>query len=644
MVFDEEESSIDGSSMANASSRGLSQVFSESTAADDIVIKEGSHGFSGDQSLDAAGFPSRFGTEGKQVAARREAASKTPVRKNTKQNQERDSLSGQNTENKLLNIGEREEKKDDDSENSLDDFLATATARTEDSEPANQERMVSEENNNDEGGKKSNDSELPLDAPGVTAMKATKQKGQPSSTRREKASLKSKERKQEKVKSKKQLSSKRRKKKMPDVMKTEDEDSIRSEGSGYSMPSDSGTEDERIPKTLTQETDGTLDRVGSMDSRSDSDGSTEGSYSDDEGSTDGEGTYESRESRSAYSKEEEFDAADDESTTENPESASQQRSKERQLLTNGSDLKEIELGEEALIRHSPTDLSAAIRRNTYLQKLILNQKNCDPVSFEILLEGLDRNSSLIHLELLRVDITKETAIELASALTRNTSLKKFCMTKCKFVDSGLAVLFMGLQHNKSIRHLAIESCNLSGHRSNIIAAAVPLMRLQSVRLQKTNIPDKGMRFFLHNVGKTPSLESINLSEEMVSESSMEKLVESIQKCNLVRLILSDCGLNETSIEVLAEGVEKMEKLEAINVSKNRFGDEGADILIDLLKCNSAIKYLKCDSCSISRHEKRLLKDALRYNNTFLKSLFSPEVTLSILDSVALFDQSPSKRP
>jgi hypothetical protein len=472
---------------------------------------------------------------------------------------------------------------------------------------------------------------------------STKQKAQPSSTRREKESLKSKERKQEKAKSKKQSSSKRRKKKMPEVMKTEDEDSIRSEGSGYSIPSDSESEDERIPNptSKTQESDGTLDRVGSMDSRSDSDGSSEGSYSDGEGSTDGEGTSrESRESRSVYSKE---DAADDESTTSNPVSASQQRSMEKQLLVNGSDLKQIELGEETLLRHSPTVLSAAIRRNTYLEKLILNQTNCDPVSFEILLEGLDQNFSIIQLELHRVDITKETAIELTTALSRNTSLKKFCLKKCKFVDSGLAVLFMGLQHNKSIRHLAIESCNLGGHRSNVIAAAIPLMKLQSVRLQNTNVPDKGMRFFLHNVGKTPCLESINLSEEMVSESAMEKLVESMQKCNLVRLVISDCGLDETSIEVLAEGVEKMEKLESIDVSKNRFGDEGADTLIELLKCNSAIKHLKCDSCSISRREKRLLKDALRYNNTFLKSLFSPEITLSILDSVALFDQSAPKR-
>lgn len=654
MNVDEEESSIDGSSIRNASSERLSQAFTGSTSADAILIDadttstmtasqrpdSGSNGFqsgkvnggensfSVDESLDDEAFHGRFGSDGIK------ASSKTPVRKNTRQA----------TSDGMLEINKSEEKKDDESENSLDDFLTTATAPTEDSEPTIREPLGSEETKDGTDGKKSDGSELPLvDAPGIVPREPTEQEAQPSSKRRGKGVSTLTNRHQNKAKSKKKPSSKRKKKNKRDVMKTADEDSIRSEGSGYSMPSDSETEDEHLPKTQRSEV--SLDRVVSMDSGSESDGSTDGSSTGDEGSTDGEGTYTSRESaesRSVYSKDEEYD--DDESTLENAESAAQQRSKEKQLLTNRSELREIELGEQSLIRHSPTDLSAAIRKNTFLQKLVLNQRNCDPVSFEILLEGLDQNSSIVQLELHRVVITKEVAIELTSALSRNCSIKKFCLSKCKFVDSGLAILFMGLQHNKAIRHLAIESCNLAGHRSNVIAAAVPLMKLQSIRLQNTKIPDKGMRFFLHNVGKTPSLESLNLSEEKLSESSLEKFVQSIQKCtNLVRLVLSDCGLDESGIEILAEGVEGSEKLESINVSKNRFGDEGADILVELLKCNNTIKTLKCDGCRISRHEKRLLQDALRYNNTFLKSLFSPEVTLSILDSVGLFDPTSSKK-
>jgi len=413
---------------------------------------------------------------------------------------------------------------------------------------------------------------------------------------------------------------KRKVKKKRTVMKTEDEDSIRSEADENDLDENltSGDKRERRRRRRPQAE----------------------SYPDEEGSEGGS------ESESDYS-EDSIDDSDDEEYDDEEyqkKKAKSQQIKEKKLLTNAPGLKEIELGENSLIRYSPTDLSKAIRRNTHIQKLVLNEKNCDPVSFEILIEGLDKNESIVQLEFRRAEITKDIAVELYTALMKNTKVKKFCMKRCTFADSGLAVLFIGLQHCRSVKHIAIESCNLSDHSSNIVASAIPLMQLQSIRLQNTQMTDKGMRFFLGNLAKATTLESINVSEEKISEKAMAKLVFGIQRCtNLVRLVLFDCGLDEVAIELLAEAIEGNEKLQSINLSKNKFGNEGADILIDLLKSNNAIKSLKCDGCRISRHEKRLLKDALRYNSTFLKSLFSPEVTLSILDSVGLFEQNPTQK-
>lgn len=412
---------------------------------------------------------------------------------------------------------------------------------------------------------------------------------------------------------------KRRVKKKRTIMKTEDEDSIRSEADENDSD-EHGTREKRERSRR---------RCPQTESRPDEEGSEDGSESASDYS--GDSVDESDD--------EEFD--DEEYLKRKSKS---QQIKEKKLLTNTPGLKEIELGENSLIRYSPTDLAKAIRRSTHIQKLVLNEKNCDPVSFEILIEGLDKNESIVQLEFRRAEITKDIAVELYTALMKNTKVKKFCMKRCTFTDSGLAVLFIGLQHCRSVKHIAIESCNLSDHSSNIVASAIPLMQLQSIRLQNTHMTDKGMRFFLAHLAKATTLESINVSEEKISEKAMAKLVFGIQKCtNLVRLVLFDCGLDEVAIEVLAEAIELNEKLHSINLSKNKFGNEGADILIDLLKSNNAIKNLKCDGCRISRHEKRLLKDALRYNSTFLKSLFSPEVTLSILDSVGLFEQNPTQK-
>ena len=159
---------------------------------------------------------------------------------------------------------------------------------------------------------------------------------------------------------------KRKVKKKRTVMKTEDEDSIRSEA-------DENDSDER-------------DTREKRERRRRRRPQTE-SHPDEEGSEDGS------ESESDYSGDSDDESDDEEFDDEEylKRKAKSQQIKEKKLLTNTPGLKEIELGENSLIRYSPTELAKAIRRNTHIQKLVLNEKNCDPVSFEILIEGLDKN-------------------------------------------------------------------------------------------------------------------------------------------------------------------------------------------------------------------------------------------------------------
>jgi Ran GTPase-activating protein (RanGAP) involved in mRNA processing and transport len=461
--------------------------------------------------------------------------------------------------------------------------------------------------------------------------------------------------KPERRRRKKKASSKRSMDKFSSVMKAEDEDSIRSytsgghseseyslddSTSGSSSASDSYSHTEN-PKAKAFRSGGrsqaskvsgnNLERIGSVLSESDTEVTTDGEGTQ---TTGGEGTLTDGE-RSYLST-----LYDDEDRNVRPKTTpSSQRQNESDFLTNGPNLVDIELGDQTLIRYSASDLADAIRHNTYLKKLTLNQKDCDPLAFEILFEGIEESKYISHLEMYRVQITKETASEFVSSLSKNNSIRKLSLTKCKFVESGLGILFLGLQHNKSIKHLAIESSHLGRHQADIFSAAIPLMKLQSIRIQKTHMNGKGLRFLFQCIDKTPTLESINISEEMISVPLMKSLVESIRNSKtLLRLVVSDCGLDETCIEILAEGIEKNEVIEELDLSKNRFGNGGADILIDLLKRNNKIKGLQCGGCRISRTEREMLKDSIRYNNSFLKNMFSPDVTLSILDSVGFLQQ------
>merc|ERR1712032_799204 len=75
----------------------------------------------------------------------------------------------------------------------------------------------------------------------------------------------------------------------------------------------------------------------------------------------------------------------------------------------------------------------------------------------------------------------------------------------------------------------------------------------------------------------------------------------------------------------------------LDVSLNKFGNNGAKLIQQLVQTNRNITTLNLIDCSVGRHHMKLISDQLRCNNCpFLQKLgFSLDVSLAILDSVAI---------
>ena len=92
--------------------------------------------------------------------------------------------------------------------------------------------------------------------------------------------------------------------------------------------------------------------------------------------------------------------------------------------------------------------------------------------------------------------------------------------QCQFIGSGLAILFMGMQHSQSIRNVIFQSCDLgnngvsegggdvsqqsqqqsSSYNIEIIASAIPLMHLTSLSLVDVHFPtEECLHYLLKNV-------------------------------------------------------------------------------------------------------------------------------------------------
>jgi Ran GTPase-activating protein (RanGAP) involved in mRNA processing and transport len=325
----------------------------------------------------------------------------------------------------------------------------------------------------------------------------------------------------------------------------------------------------------------------------------------------------------------------------------------KRLAANDPNLRDLEIDVHTLRRNSAADIAKGLRKSLYLCKLCLRlDKIGSPDIKTLLLGGIEHNTSITSLDILHCqEMDRAVATALGTALAHNKTLKRLCLSSCNFTGSGLAVLFIGMQHhNPSIQHLAVSSCKLGGYAADVVSASLPLMKqLKSLRLQNVGMTLDGLRFLFENVHNSSSLTVLDLSQNILDVEAIQLLVACLrssqeykQRQQVQRLVLSACGLDRTCVEVLSKGLiaQHNSTLEQIDLSHNgSLGDPAALRLKRLLDQNNKIKELHLDGCNISQELLRTIHDGLRYNNSFLKNVFSTEVSLAILDSVSLIEDA-----
>jgi Ran GTPase-activating protein (RanGAP) involved in mRNA processing and transport len=276
----------------------------------------------------------------------------------------------------------------------------------------------------------------------------------------------------------------------------------------------------------------------------------------------------------------------------------------------------------------------------------------------LLLAGLAQNASIQTLELRNATIHRETGSLVGQTIARHSRLKRLLVTSCAFRGSGLAVLFLGLQHNRTLTTLEVRSCCLGGYASDVVSATLPLMDLTSLCLDQTQLTPEGLRFLLESLPKPSSFSSLPSSAALSSSSLLELNlsrnslgldgVQRLAACLLAptqkiqTLVLSSCGIDRHGVSILADCLLQNTTVHYLNVSDNAFGDRGAAAWITLLQTNHDMKGLNVQNCQVSEEPcQRVLADQLRYNNSFLKAMFSTKVSLAILDSVSLMESISS---
>lgn len=289
------------------------------------------------------------------------------------------------------------------------------------------------------------------------------------------------------------------------------------------------------------------------------------------------------------------------------------------------------------------DIMVEVAKQSSLNTLTIDFEYVTMSKYDVILESVGHSETMKELIIVNAKINRHTANAIATALEQNKSLEKITLKKCTFAGSGFSILFLGVQHIGELTHLGVEDCSLQGFASEIIAATLPLIKtLKCLRLVKTQLPAEGMRYLCDNLERCHNLEELDLSKNELEIQSISWLVGCLQAedTQIKTLSLVKCGLDAACIEILSRGIMEDTTLEALNLGNNPIGNKGSISIVTMLKENHHLTKFSVKECRIGKKNTEKIRNALRYNNSFLKNMFSADVSLAILDSVSLMEKVP----
>eukprot|EP00581_Thalassiosira_minuscula_P007574 CAMPEP_0183703766 /NCGR_PEP_ID=MMETSP0737-20130205/1383_1 /TAXON_ID=385413 /ORGANISM="Thalassiosira miniscula, Strain CCMP1093" /LENGTH=472 /DNA_ID=CAMNT_0025930563 /DNA_START=59 /DNA_END=1477 /DNA_ORIENTATION=+ len=301
---------------------------------------------------------------------------------------------------------------------------------------------------------------------------------------------------------------------------------------------------------------------------------------------------------------------------------------------------------KSMDKETATWISKLLPGNTRVQRLCLlcGKESHHAEVLRRAVSSLEKSASVVSIQIQGADIHREVASWLVPSFAHCPKLRSLEMISCKFPGSELGILFIAMQHNRCIRQLTFRSCRWGDHDTDILSSSLKFMTLHSLSLVDMNISSESWPYLFRHLETCKNLILLDLSKNKIDAHCIHLLAKALKKSNSISsLLMSECRLDDNCIKELSRGLRGYSTLTTLNIShNNRISDRGVACLKDLIKDNSAISELNVDGCGFSKESMNVIEGGLRYNNSYLKNIFSAKTSQTIfgvVDSIEQLDLS-----
>ena len=281
-------------------------------------------------------------------------------------------------------------------------------------------------------------------------------------------------------------------------------------------------------------------------------------------------------------------------------------------------------------------LATVINNNTFLEYINLSHCGLSGSDVTCITTALSGLSYLQYVNISHNTITDEAAVGVASVITKNPSLEHFYMSNCCMEEYGIKKVVEALLVCKYLRSLDLSKNHIDLSAAEIISKIIYNNRtLDYLNFTSCSLKQSGVFDIIFNdhIALNYKPKHLYLGSNSMSNISATVIASILCSSAVEHLDLSFCQLEISGLLEILYPLEKIESLQYLNLSGNRFTEDAASILQNVIFCNRNIKQLNLQACHLTG---KLLGEIINR----CRALQHLDISCNILtDEVADFNQS-----
>ena len=313
---------------------------------------------------------------------------------------------------------------------------------------------------------------------------------------------------------------------------------------------------------------------------------------------------------------------------------------------NNTHLKGLALHTSSDWRLDTRSLLEGLQRNTTVEKLSLH----DGIGIGVLNEYVANISNLTEITILECDLRGGVARSLAPVMKRCQNLNRILFFHCRIDDASLNQFATGIKGISSLQRLQLihtdgDIDGTEGAKAIATLLQDPGCNITKLDLAVFGFNNESIQTIVNGLRGNIKFKELDLYGNKIERSGCESIINLLQtsSCNLTRLNLGRCEMNNESVTKIVRSLAGNTKLEHLGLSKSRIERSGCESIINLLQepsCN--INSLDLGRCELKNDLTTNIVSSLIGNTKLVKlDLSSNSIGRSGCESIATLLQDPN---